>query len=369
MPKTILAVDYDQRTLEEILSILEGPDVTFLTAHDGIQAATIFRASNPDLVLTSALLPKLNGFELCKKITGGELGQVCPVIMFSGIYKAEKYQREAILGCGAADFLEKPLVQAHLTKVVTTLLHQPQPSKQGPAAVSETNCFRMSEVAQPLVVLDETEPISLVSLTEERSSSTDVLEVDDLPGVHASEPVLELDSAPEPLAPRQKRTVVLDSIQADTRTPLLPPDSQEEIDAALASILIDSDREVQMRDQRIAEEIERDFATISQNILELEQLLEAPSGPVFGRNRGASEVIDLEDRAPLKGSEPPSAHRPEEISPAPSGQVEEHHDPATPVPSLPSFTLNSKTSPNWIPFAIIVLILLGTAVIFLFGHH
>jgi DNA-binding response OmpR family regulator len=369
MPKTILAVDYDQRTLEEIQSLLNVQDVTFLTAHDGIQAVDIFRASAPDLVLTSALLPKLNGFELCKKITGGELGQVRPVIMFSGIYKAEKYRKEAILGCGAADFLEKPLVQAHLTKVVWTLLHQPQPSKQGPTQVPETTSPRMPDVAQPPVVLDYTEPISLVSLTEDPSSSTDVLEVDDFLEVHSAESVLEIDAASEPLASEQKKTLVLDSIKNDARAPLLPPDSQDEIDAALASILIDSDHEVQMRDQRIAEEIERDIATISQNILELEQLLETPTGPMFGKNPGSNEVIDLEDKVPARGLDPPSALGFEEIPPAIPDKVEEHDEPAILAPSLPSFTLNSKTSKNWIPFAIIVLIILGTAVIFLFAHH
>jgi hypothetical protein len=48
-------------------------------------------------VLTAALLPKLNGFELCKKITSGQLGDVRPVVMYSAIYKAEKYRKEAIL--------------------------------------------------------------------------------------------------------------------------------------------------------------------------------------------------------------------------------------------------------------------------------
>ena len=132
MPKTVLAVDYDQRTLEEIKMILDGLDVTFLTAHDGTQAVEIFRSSMPDLILTSALLPKLNGFELCKKITAGELGAVRPVIMFSGIYKAEKYRKEAILGCGAVEFLEKPLVDAHLLKVVRNLLCQQYPIKPEP---------------------------------------------------------------------------------------------------------------------------------------------------------------------------------------------------------------------------------------------
>ena len=44
-----------------------------MTAVDGQQALSVFETAKPDLVLTEALLPKLNGFELCKKITKGEL--------------------------------------------------------------------------------------------------------------------------------------------------------------------------------------------------------------------------------------------------------------------------------------------------------
>jgi len=110
MNRRILLVDYEQKFLDEIRGLFEGEPFDLLTAADGSQALEIFEKESPDLVMTSALLPKMNGFELCKKIVSGQHGEVRPVIMFSGIYKAEKYRKEAIIGCGAVDFLEKPLV-------------------------------------------------------------------------------------------------------------------------------------------------------------------------------------------------------------------------------------------------------------------
>ena len=118
MNKTILVVDYEQKSLDEIRGLFRDEQFDLLTASDGTQALEIFEKKIPDLVMTAALLPKLNGFELCKKIVSGQHGEVRPVIMFSGIYKAEKYRKEAIVGCGAVDFLEKPLAKWQLLKVV-----------------------------------------------------------------------------------------------------------------------------------------------------------------------------------------------------------------------------------------------------------
>src|SRR5215510_12078946 len=124
MNKTILVVDYEQKSLDEIRGLFMDEQFDLLTASDGTQALEIFEKRTPDLVMTAALLPKLNGFELCKKIVSGQHGEVRPVIMFSGIYKAEKYRKEAIVGCGAVDFLEKPLAKWQLMKVVKGLFNE-----------------------------------------------------------------------------------------------------------------------------------------------------------------------------------------------------------------------------------------------------
>ena len=129
MQKTILIVDFEQESCEELQQILQSEAFQVLTAVDGQQALSVFEASMPDLVLTEALLPKLNGFELCKKITNGELQHVRPVIMYSAIYKGEKYQKEAVTGCGAAEFLDKPIPKWLLLKAVRAALSEP-PSKK-----------------------------------------------------------------------------------------------------------------------------------------------------------------------------------------------------------------------------------------------
>jgi DNA-binding response OmpR family regulator len=358
MPKTVLAVDYDQKTLEEIRSILDSLNLTFLTAHDGTQAEDVFRSSVPDLVLTSALLPKLNGFELCKKISAGELGSIRPVIMFSGIYKAEKYRKEAIVGCGAMDFLEKPLVEAHLVKVVRNLLCQQHPVKPEPQLEPSPS--------QPEVLLDDTEPISMMSLIGEPELQIpgDPLDVDELFETRQADPILEVDPIVEWQEP-----VLTGPLVSEARTPLLPPESKDEIEAALATILIDSDREVQLRDQRIAEEIELEMAPVGLNILDLEQILEASSSTRLEQFPSENEIIELEDKELPTDSEPATVSVSLEEPSLDPEIPEKSTEASAGTPFFPSLTLDSGPSKNWIPFAIIALILLGTAVILLLGRH
>ena len=122
MQKTILIVDFEPESSEELQQILKSEGFLVLTAADGHQALDMFEAARPDLVLTEALLPKLNGFELCKKIMNAAPREIRPVIMYSAIYKGEKYQKEAVSGCGALEFLDKPIPKWQLLKAVRSAL-------------------------------------------------------------------------------------------------------------------------------------------------------------------------------------------------------------------------------------------------------
>jgi DNA-binding response OmpR family regulator len=335
MPKTILAVDYDHKTLEEIQSFFEGQNVYFLVAHDGSQALEVYKSQKPDLVLTSALLPKLNGFELCKKITGGELGEVRPVIMFSGIYKAEKYRREAIVGCGAVDFLEKPLVQAHVLKVIRNLFTG-IPSVQTPP---------------PLEVIVPSAPtasdgVTLQRLSAVASESADLLEVDDIfdatPAVIGGESAL----ASEPL--------VLEPLVAESRPLLIPPESKDEIDAAVDGFLIDSDKELQVRDQQIVQEIERELAFSGQSILEIDPMLGPVISPVVGKEAD-DEIIEIEEPAPVRQE----VDQELVLKPATVLEPGDGGKPGKSSASAPEFSFSQPSQRNWVPIVVIALMVLS----------
>ena len=78
--KTILIVE-DEKDIAEMLSVfLENEGYRTVTAGDGLEGLGLFARERADLVILDVLLPKLDGFSLCKKIR--EKSDV-PVIMRS----------------------------------------------------------------------------------------------------------------------------------------------------------------------------------------------------------------------------------------------------------------------------------------------
>src|SRR5947209_8598047 len=80
MARTILVVD-DESTLRETLAeALEADGYRVVTAPDGREALTKFRAERPDLVLLDLMLPELSGIEVCR-IIRAESG--VPIVMLT----------------------------------------------------------------------------------------------------------------------------------------------------------------------------------------------------------------------------------------------------------------------------------------------
>ncbi|MBP6909259.1 MAG: response regulator [Candidatus Saccharicenans sp.] len=119
--KKILVVDYDQASLESLVRILKDLKVQIIRATDGAQAYDLFKEEKPDLVILEAILPKLHGFDLTKKITQESKGSV-PVIIITALYKGPQYKHEAMTNLGASEYLEKPVNPEVLLEAVNRLL-------------------------------------------------------------------------------------------------------------------------------------------------------------------------------------------------------------------------------------------------------
>ena len=119
--KKILVVDYDQASLENLTRILKDLKVQVIQATDGAQAYDLFKEEKPDLVILEAILPKLHGFDLTKKISQESKGTV-PVIIITGLYKGPQYKHEAMTNLGASEYLEKPVNPEVLLEAVNRLL-------------------------------------------------------------------------------------------------------------------------------------------------------------------------------------------------------------------------------------------------------
>ncbi len=109
MDGKILVVD-DEKPIVDILKYnlgKEGYDV--LTAYDGEEAVNIAFSEDPDLILLDIMLPKQDGFSVCKKVRER---LTCPIIMLTA--KGEEVDKVLGLELGADDYITKPFSMREL---------------------------------------------------------------------------------------------------------------------------------------------------------------------------------------------------------------------------------------------------------------
>jgi DNA-binding response OmpR family regulator len=106
---TVLIVDDEQHIrllIEQTLEELEDDGVELQTAADGEAALDVVRNHKPELVFLDVMMPRLNGFEVCRAIKE-EMGLAdTTVVMLTA--KGQAYDREQGLEAGADRYLTKP---------------------------------------------------------------------------------------------------------------------------------------------------------------------------------------------------------------------------------------------------------------------
>jgi DNA-binding response OmpR family regulator len=121
--KKILIVDYDSQSLELMAGIFKGQKVQIIKAMDGQSAYDKFKSEKPNAVILEAILPKIHGFDLTKRISQETQGRV-PVVIVTGLYRGPQYRHEALTSFGAADYFEKPVDKEKLAAVVMSLIQE-----------------------------------------------------------------------------------------------------------------------------------------------------------------------------------------------------------------------------------------------------
>jgi DNA-binding response OmpR family regulator len=106
---TVLIVDDEQHIrllIEQTLEELEDDGVELLTASDGDEAVSVVEHHRPDLVFLDVMMPKRNGFEVCRTIKE-ELGMTDTYVVLLTA-KGQAYDREQGLAAGADLYMTKP---------------------------------------------------------------------------------------------------------------------------------------------------------------------------------------------------------------------------------------------------------------------
>ncbi len=119
MSNKILVVDDEISICDLIRVNLESEGYRVAVSQDGLDAIEKFKSFKPNLVVLDLMLPYLNGYEVCKKIT---LENPVPIIMLTA--KSDLVDKVLGLELGADDYMTKPFHMRELTARIKALLRR-----------------------------------------------------------------------------------------------------------------------------------------------------------------------------------------------------------------------------------------------------
>jgi len=130
LDKTVLIVE-DESNIVDILSFnLEREGYDTIEANDGQRGLELAREQNPDLILLDLMLPKMDGFEVCRRLR--QEGSAIPIIMLTA--REEEADKVMGLELGADDYITKPFAMRELLARVKANIRRAGMNTAAPAA-------------------------------------------------------------------------------------------------------------------------------------------------------------------------------------------------------------------------------------------
>lgn len=116
----ILIADDNLTNVELLEAYLSETDCEIAVAADGRQTLDKVDEFRPDLILLDIMMPKLSGFEVCKKLKNNPDTRGIMILMVTALNELGDIERAVASGCD--DFLSKPINKIELVKRVENML-------------------------------------------------------------------------------------------------------------------------------------------------------------------------------------------------------------------------------------------------------
>jgi len=117
---TVLIADDTEQNVELLQAYLDELGCKVVTAFDGQETLDRVADSKPDLILLDIMMPKLSGFEICKRLKGNPATAAIPICMVTALNEIGDIERA--VEAGTDDFLSKPINKWELLTRVRSLL-------------------------------------------------------------------------------------------------------------------------------------------------------------------------------------------------------------------------------------------------------
>ena len=127
----ILVAHSNPEILESIKSILSPLGCKIITAAEGVDAVVKAMKESPLLTVMEVGLPKIYGFEVCKRLKSRPETKGMKFILVASIYDKKKYRRQPVSFYGADDYVEEHDLTEQLLDKTMSILRQPPPESPG----------------------------------------------------------------------------------------------------------------------------------------------------------------------------------------------------------------------------------------------
>ena len=123
MEKKVMIADDEEELLALMLATLEGGEgFKVLLARDGAEALEMARREKPDLLFLDIMMPKLNGYEVCRELKKDPATASLTIIMLTAL--AQDSERAKAMEAGADDYFTKPFSPTALLNKVEEVLER-----------------------------------------------------------------------------------------------------------------------------------------------------------------------------------------------------------------------------------------------------
>ncbi len=116
----ILVVDDNPQNVELVQAYLETMNCVTQVAVDGVDALAKVASFKPDLIILDIMMPRLSGFEVCRRLKADPKTRAIPILMVTALHELGDIERG--VESGTDDFLTKPVNKLELLTRVKSLL-------------------------------------------------------------------------------------------------------------------------------------------------------------------------------------------------------------------------------------------------------
>lgn len=122
--------DADSRAMIERALLAEGYHVR--TADNGRRVLRAIKDRAPDLLIVSALLPEVHGFEIAQRLRGSQRYGNLPIVMIGAMHRGWRWAEDQRESCGVEHYIEHPLEPQAITHAAALALRSSVPSEPAP---------------------------------------------------------------------------------------------------------------------------------------------------------------------------------------------------------------------------------------------